>query len=645
MENDIIYLTDLMIKKGKIKFQSEDGEFDQVLFENSVLQKVNDSIRISDFKLIAYKLLEQFVNKLEFVFTDKFVYNSQIVRAISENFLGKGNGRDYFLLEKEIWKILILKSNSEYQCSFTDYLDSIKADNKPNEIFSFIDAYSEVLPSLNLHSDTIFENAQKQLEIVKSDAQYNINQNNLLSGLLNKCKVDYSTGLALFNRSSSLTKDQEVITHAIVAGLYEGNKSLFQNQVLINLQDVWGRLEVILYGLSFVSNLEDDDCQLFIDLRSKTANDANLILARLSILFSVLRSKNIKYHDYCFKEFKTDILLESAAFYIVDCLRNIDGYDKYKTELIIEFIKMNFFIVEKHMYLVSNLFFDIDLSSFHFFILNFSEIHPYVRIAKYFHSYLYCIDNQNFEHFLVELLIDNLARRRFLGLDIFDEIIKYRKNIFSIDISQLPSIQQYKLLVSLTQHIITPSERLVVLLVLLKSQSGLIREAVICKIEELSKDYGGYILKILTEKNNVVEINQEIISRVKDYIETYYESNIGIKSKIQELNPRYTQNQILDKFSKFFSKKMSASIDKESKSKGIAAMLSSHTIQVSKGGGWRTASSKDVSPLNRIEASIVMPRSYLINPNEYEIINSHLIREDWDEKDFNDIIVFLRDEQ
>ena len=118
---------------------------------------------------------------------------------------------DYHKLEKEIWKLVIKESNSKFNCSFNDYLNSVDLDNKPEGLFSFIDAYSNLLPELNLTDLIIFNNALILTKITKSDAQYNIPLGNVLKGIKNKCKSDYELGLELLKKSFSVNEEQESI--------------------------------------------------------------------------------------------------------------------------------------------------------------------------------------------------------------------------------------------------------------------------------------------------------------------------------------------------------------------------------------------------------------------------------------------------
>jgi len=246
---------------------------------------------------------------------------------------------------------------------------------------------------------------------------------------------------------------------------------------------------------------------------------------------------------------------------------------------------------------------------------------------------------------MIELLIDNLASKRFIGLDIFDQLSNSEPYQFTYNILELPHISQYKLWVSLTQDFHQPRYRLVSLLPLLDSHSELIKESFLCKLEEISEDYGGHITKVLEEnldKNNPK--NNFIIERVKGHAENFYSTYIDLKHSVAELNPYQTQYRHIRYFDELFYKKMSESVEKGTRENSLLSILGTNTVQLSKGGGWKFGNKKEISHLGKIGTSLLMPRSYFINPNEYEIEKGFLKSKDWKDEEFLNIKNFLDNE-
>jgi hypothetical protein len=249
---------------------------------------------------------------------------------------------------------------------------------------------------------------------------------------------------------------------------------------------------------------------------------------------------------------------------------------------------------------------------------------------------------------MIELLTDNQASKRSVGIQIFNELSSYKPYQLKFNILELSSILQYKLWVSLTQDFHEPQNRLVALLPLLNSNSEFIKESFICKLEEISEDYGGHVTNVLESNLNLSnKIHLSIIERVKNYINDYYLKNIDIKDAIWELNPKKTSKKSLRYFEMLFSKRMSETIDKGAKDNSLFSIMTnngSNTIQLSKGGGFKIGNKKEVSQLGKISSSFTLPRSYFVNPNKYEIEIEMLMKQDWSNKEYINIINLLENE-
>ncbi|GAL77269.1 hypothetical protein JCM19274_4982 [Algibacter lectus] len=171
-----------------------------------------------------------------------------------------------------------------------------------------------------------------------------------------------------------------------------------------------------------------------------------------------------------------------------------------------------------------------EFESFKKVVLCIIENKPFENFIKSFQSYLSSVDKIELDKFTIELLTDNQASKRNIGIDIFNHLSSHSPYQFEYSILDLSHILQYKLWVSLTQDFHEPKNRLVALLPLLDSNSELIKESFICKLEEISEDYGGHINKVLEENLNKDNPNYNlIIVRIKKFIEDYYSKNIDIK--------------------------------------------------------------------------------------------------------------------
>ncbi len=645
MDKTIDSFIDFVIEQKQLQFLENETDFDNLLFEKNILKKENDKISITDYQIVSAAFLNKYKEKFEFNIKKEFQLNAEFIKRIKEDFLVNRYVHDYHLIEKEIWKLIIKESNSEHNCSFNEYLNSIDLENKPEGIFIFVDAYSTLLPELHLTDIIIFDNTLILFEITKSNAQYNIDLGNVLNGIKNKCKANYDSGLELLKKSLSVSKEKEDIISSIVSGLYENKRIEFYDSTLRELIEKENKLNPIFFGLSNVFEIGVTECDLYTSLIKEYIEKDSFLISTLSIIFSILKSNNTEYHKFCFEELESAIENEETAYYVLNNLNRFKNYNQEKTKIVIELIKQDYFSIEKYINLISNVFWHLkEFECFKKVVLQIIERKPFENFIKSFQSYFHSVDKIELDKFTIELLTDNQASKRNIGRDIFNQLSSYSPYQFTFNILKLSPILQYKLWVSLTQDFYEPKNRLVALLPLLNSDSELIKESFICKLEEISENYGGHIIKILEDNLDNKPKNKSVIDRVKNYIESYYAKNIDLKNSLLELNPYHTHYKFIKAFNELFYKNMSKSVDKGARENSLLSVLGTSTVQLSKGGGWRFGAKKEISQLGKVGASFTMPKGYFINPNKFELEKGFLIRQDWSDEEFLEIKTFLENE-
>ncbi len=642
MDKIISSLVDFIIEQKKLQFSVSETAFDEQLFANNILKSEANEISIIDFRSISTQFVLKYKEKLNFKLSENFKTNAIFIKSINEDFTSNGYVHDYHILEKELWKSIVKESNTEYKCSFNDYLN----EEKPDGVYGFIDAYSNLLTELDLTENEIFENAIILTEITKSDATYNAPLSNVLSGIKNKCKTDYENGIKLLNKSLTLDGDKENIISAIVSGLYENKRNEFYETVLKQLIEEETKLNPILFGLSNVSEISISDFDLFIKMINDYGKRETFIISTLSIVFSILKSNITQHHNFCFKELESAIENEKTAYYILHNVSFLENYSQEKTNITIKLVNQEYFTIEKYINAISQIFWYVkEFDSFKRVILSIIENKPFEKFIKAFQSYFHSVDAVELDKFIIELLIDNSANKRHTGVELFDELSFHQPYRFSFNILDLMPITQYKLWVALTQDFHEPIKRLTALLPLIESKSDLVKESFIFKLEEISEDYGGHITTVLEDNLDKNAPNYSIvIERVKKHIEDYFSKNINLKRSILELNPYHTHYKSIKKYNELFSKKMNKTVEKGARENSLLSILGTNTIQLSKGGGWRIGAKKEISQLGQFEASFSMPRSYFINSNEFELSKGFEMRQDWTDEDFIDINKILENE-
>ncbi len=635
-----------VIENKKLAFTTDEITFSDLLLKDEILKIENNSYSISDYRTISSYFLNTYKEKFEFEITDDFQESVNFLNKITADFLSNGHIRLFFKIEKELWKIIIYESNLKFKCNFFAYLNSLNKEANSGEIFSFIEAYSEELVNLKLPETAFYDSALLILDFTKSDAEYNIPLVRFLNSVKEKCKKYYDFGLTLLDKSFEIEESKEYFLSAIISGLYEHSKVEFFNSILKNKIRDGIKLNAIFFGLSNVDEIDDVDCDLFISLFTTYESDDSLTLSLLSLLTTILKSKNTSHDIYCFQKLKFFLKNENLAYFILNQIKSIDDFDDERIDVVVELINQDYFTIEKYVYPISRLFFDIkDFELLKKITLTLIENKPFESFAKNFISYFQRTNQVELEQFIIKLLTSNQASKRFTGLNIIDELKTFSAFTFSIDILSLSPLIQYKLWVSLTEGYSQPKFRLPAILPLLESENEFVRESLLFKLEEMSEDYGGHITKIL--EDNLAEDNpnsEKIIKKIKDYIEGFYSSNIDIKKSLTELNPYNTHYILIKKFNEFHSKTMSQSINKGAMENSLLMQLGASTVELSKGGGWRIGSNNDISPLGKFETSFTLPRSYFINPNRYEFELGFQVRQDWSDEEFINIKTFLENE-
>lgn len=642
MDKIISSFVDIVIEQKKLQLSAKEISIDEQLFNENILKLNADRITVTDFKSISDHFLSKYKERLNFKVTENFKTNADFLNSVKNDFNSDAYVQNYHILEKELWKIITIESNSKYKCSFGDYLK----ENNSDEIYSFIEAYSDVLTKLDLTENEIFENAIRQIEITQSEATYNLPLSKVLQGIKNRCKSDYKNGIKLLNKALKLSDNKENLVSAIVSGLYENKKLEFYESILKNLIQEETKLNSVLFGLSNVQEIEISDCDLFVKLISDYGKQEAYSTSTLSIVFSILKSRHTEYHDFCFKELNAAIENEQTAYYILNNLTYLDNYSTEKTEIIVKLVNQNYFTTERYINPISQVFWHLkEFESFKKIALGVIENKPFEKFIKPFQSYFHSVDAIELDKFIIELLIDNSANKRHTGIEIFDELSSHQPHRFSFNILDTPPQSQYKLWISLTEDFHEPKKRLKALLPLIDSKSSLVRESFLCKLEEVSEDYGGHVTQVLEENLDKNNTNHSfVIDRVKKYIEEYYKNNVDLKRPVLELNPYYTHFKLINKYNELFHKKMNQSVEKGARENSLLSILGTNTVQLSKGGGWRIGAKKEISQLGSVGASFVMPRSYFINPNEFELSKGFSLRKDWTDEEFLEINTILDNE-
>ncbi len=330
--------------------------------------------------------------------------------------------------------------------------------------------------------------------------------------------------------------------------------------------------------------------------------------------------------------------------YILNEISFLDNYNSEKTDLLLNLISQEHFSNDLYTNGISQVFWHLkEIDFFKKVLLALAVVRPFKNIAKNFTSSFHHFDPLELDKMVIELLLDNKAYIRHLGMSIFDRLSPDSGYLFKNDILKFEPLEQYKLWVSLCGSLKEPKNFLPCLLPLLQSKSETVKECFIYKLEQYSEDYGGHIIELLQDKIGI-HVTQQILDRIKNYSDNFYASNLDAKNKIIELNPYYTHNKLFVEFNAMYRRDFSKKINKGGQKNSFLSQLAT-TVQLGKGGGWRIGDREEISKLGSYGHSFVLPRSYFIFPDKYDMEMGVEMREDWQEGDFDLIKEFISNEQ
>ncbi|WP_313265385.1 hypothetical protein [Sphingobacterium sp.] len=246
-------------------------------------------------------------------------------------------------------------------------------------------------------------------------------------------------------------------------------------------------------------------------------------------------------------------------------------------------------------------------------------------------SVLYENHRYSFDSGLIGLFIDPRGVVRFAGVSILAQIINTfdRHFRFSIDLTALSSLNQYKLWVSLLDDDARVLDFMPLILPLLHSKNAFVVESLMVRIVEEIKNYGTTVYSTL--ENNIADDNPkkaELLSRVQKEMDIEFSKN-DEKLKIRELDPRFTQSALLRKYYEIFEKRMSEQLEEQVDKSSIVRQLAT-TINLSKGGGYLDKVSGKVMELKKLAYEKQFPAKYFSDPENIDAERMNKILQlDW----------------
>jgi len=662
MKNKVLYIeaneelkSSLAVFAGKVVgdkkfvFPTADYDFSICLINEKILKIESDNYEVIDLEAVAYSVFRYYQDLLGYDIKPIFFENVEFLKLIDKDFKfdnfisGLRTVKDFF------WQHVIFESNKIFGCEFIEYLSCINRESNIKEIYKFSNAYSNVLYELIMNAENLYSNALRLIFLLTEESSshdgsvINLNFSTIFNGLKRFSEDNYLVGLKLFKFALSQETKNEDLISSVITGLYERERESFFDLHLKYIVSEGKYSYLVFFGLSGIDKINEYECDLFIRLYDEFKDNVKLTHSVLSLLVSIIKSSNEAYFQKCFERIIDMLDSESNAYFILNNICYIDKCENGKADLIVALINKEFFDFERYIKVISSFFTYIDsVECFEKVITALVNKNPFKSVSKVFTSYLYSANKQKIDKFLIEFLIDNNASKRYLARELYEELSSGKPYKFALDILSLPPIKQYKLWVGMCQGFREPKYYIPALLPLIDSENEIVKESFLCKLEEISEDYGGAILKILNKNLSEQNDNHKLIKdRVDNYMENYYNENVNLKHPIKELNPYHANNKNIRLFNKLHFKNMSQSVQEGAQKDSIFGQLGVGTIQLAKGGGWIFGENKDISKLGSVRSSFSLPRGYFIYPDEFELYMDSEIKSDWVQEDFIEIEKFI----
>lgn len=630
-------------RNKKYSFETDETTVPRALLNSRILLIDDNKININNYYAFSKAFFEVCQENLDFKFSSNFSLTFNFLQQLSRDFKGKG----FLKVKPFLWEYSMYISNKLHNVLFTNIGDHLTQNNHENYIF--LNAYSCQLPYLTLENYALLESIISIVNHVNKEREsgiMNSNYNSILNTLSIISKSDFQRGNSLIETAIKIENIDLNIISALTTGIYN-SKNIESVNLIENLIQNENKLDGIFSGLSNIDTISEIEVEKFLsyfdDFYERKQKFKNPLVL---ILFSILKCENLKnkslFNGFVFSRLLKAIDDEEVISLVLNEISFLEQCNDERVNIICVIIKKDFYSNEKYLRLIAQTFWYLkDVYHLEKVLNTLSDCKPFSNIASEFIHHLDDYDRTELDKMFLKFITSNKSNIRHLGISFFNELNSH----FHYDILKLEPLEQYKLIVSITENYNEPKNTLPCLIPLLNSSSSTIKELFICKLEEYAENYGGHVTDVL--KNNLnddVEEHKNILKRVSTHMHAFYDKNVTVKYGINELDPYYTQRKHIELFNKIFNRKINQMMQDttDDKSNFLSTVKS---IKLAKGGGWKTGDNLDISKLHSIGHTFAMPRNHLIFPNKFDIEHGVAIHTDWEDEDFRLITDLISNEQ
>jgi len=641
VEEELKKLIEYVVEQKAFLFLKDDVPFyyDELL-ANGILVEHQGKLAVNESASFTQAMYEYFSSRYGFELSNNFNVTVDFYNKILQNFIVENKIILGFIEQKRNLLIYLIKaSNRGYGETFKEFILSLNKILNGQFLYAFTTAFFKCLDELDIDAENLYASIRHLHEQVVSDAYYNLNVSEVISGIQTYCRKNSNNGEMLLNIHDKNENSPIVnIQAAILVGLYHNNPSKEIERIKELAKREINHQTIACAAFGFYPKDEEEGAILLDVLDSIKSTSENYLINLPRIYGRFLRNENITKVESkmkCFQKIQAlldfDLLVikkatlwelqfveghQAEVFEIIDSLNESvldDNLYKSVNEVLAGFSEQKYFFQFLRRFSVNNKL-KFESKSFNLPISKFKKEDP-----------------MDFSKNLIQMLIDNDGGVRFIGKRILSHltIVMHPNYNFGYDILNLSALDQYKLWVVVFQGTPEPKYTFPLLLPLRKSKYPFVREAFICKLEELIESYTSSVMSVLKEHLDLTDDeDNKLLQRIElrnEEFNSFYDKKV----KVKELNPLYTQAELYELYQEGFGISLSKSVE-DSVEKNSSVIHLFKTITLAKGGGWKHNSGGQVSQLSNIEVSFQLPREYYIKPELFDYENRSYYLVNWE---------------
>lgn len=634
-------LASQIIDDKRFRFdESLDSKVLPILIKSGVLTSHGNTWILKPDRLLAEHLLDGMDKKLNSSTRSEASSSFKFFQRIEKYFQTEGYHQGKYETLSLVLDELLIEADILHKGSLHKLWNNV-SKRRTEKMYQVSGSLSRILPRLRIRAKDLSVLLIHVLKKIRSKkATYDGNTGKLLDGVYNLTLGNPSKGKALLSQLITAVSDnQGDLPSAILRGLYDsGHWGVTELIELVKKNNLTHNWMIASSRLGFKSDSDVIKVQEFVD--DLSIDDQQIRNMQIWFHISLLDERGLKLGD---KTTKTVInrlkkVLNDGQEKDLDqlswAIRHHRVSERLATELINTLANRGS-LNESALGLANHLVDQLNKAKPIFgFLREYILQNPSGFKLEGIESglgNLRLADPVGFSDQLILVLTDNSGAIRTLGTRILRQIDSSARGrapfLFSVDLMGIKPVNQYKLWATVLMDYQEPKYSLPMLLPLRKATNEFVREGFLCRLEDYTFNYGKSVIEVLEEHlDKRSSRDRQILLRIKKSLDEILAIDAA-RNRIKELDPYYSQGDLLDKYQKTILDKRSEMLE-QAQEKSILARIGTNVLLM-KGGGWKMESRDEIQQLGTVSSSFQLPLGSLIEPERFDFEVSIQGKEDW----------------